>query len=76
MNKIVKVLLSKLAWIIVAFVVFYFTLSAFNLVPQGMKDMVSWLASNFTTVTFLVCFMIAAYLVNKILNRHKGKDQE
>jgi uncharacterized membrane protein len=76
MNKIVKVLLSKLAWIIVAFVVFYFTLSAFNLVPQPMQDMVAWLASNFTTITILICFMVAAYLVNKILNRHKGKDQE
>ena len=75
MNKIVKVLLSKLAWIIVAFVVFYFTLSAFNLVPQGMKDLVAWIASNFTTITILICFMTGAYLFHEILNRHKGNKE-
>ena len=76
MNKISKIILSKLIWVAAAFGVFYVIADPLGWIPQSVKDLVAWLASNFTTITILLCFMVGAYLVNKILNRHKGKEQE
>jgi ABC-type transport system involved in multi-copper enzyme maturation permease subunit len=62
---------SYLLWTALAFIIFYLIGSAFNFIPQPVQDIVTWGADNFTQISFFLCFVIGAYLVNKFLNHKK-----
>ena len=76
MNKISKIILSKLIWVAAAFGVFYVIADPLGWIPQSVKDLVAWFSANFTLIVFLICFLVGAYIFQQFLNRHKGKDQE
>ena len=64
-------ILSKLGWIVLSFVAFYFVGSVFGIVPQQIQDMVSWGADNFSQIVLLVCLLSAVLLIHEIINRKK-----
>ena len=76
MNKISKIILSKLIWILAAFVAFYMIGIALGIVPKYMTDTVAWFSENFTVLVIFICFMTSCYVVLQFLNRHKKKDSE
>jgi phage shock protein PspC (stress-responsive transcriptional regulator) len=71
LNKIYKAILVKLGWVFAAFIAFYMVGLGLGIVPQYAKDTVQWGADNFLLIVFFVCFIIAAYLVNKHLSPKK-----
>jgi len=66
-------LLKKVTFTAIAFAVLYLAASTFNLAPQSMKDTVNWFGSNFQTIAFAVCFLVACYTATQIINRKKQK---
>ena len=71
MNRIVKAILSKLVWIILALVIFYLIADPFGLIPQSIRDMVSWFGANFGTIAFTICFLVGSYVALQIIKRKK-----
>ena len=71
MHPIEKAILTKLAWIALAFVAFYFVGSALNLVPESVKDTIAWFAANFTQVVILICFLIGYFIFLKVMKRRR-----
>jgi hypothetical protein len=45
--------------------------SFFNLVPQSMKDFVSYLQKNTLAFLFTLCFLVACYVVLRIKTQRK-----
>jgi hypothetical protein len=71
MGKVTKTIASKLIWAVLGFAVLYLAASAFNLVPQSMKDTVAWFGANITLFVVAICFLVACYVVLKIKTRHR-----
>jgi Na+/phosphate symporter len=71
-KRLWKSLLGKLAWIAIAFVVFYLIADPLGLIPQSVYDLIAWFEANFNTLVFLLCFMVSAYLANKIIKSRRG----
>ena len=63
--------LKKLAFAVLVFSVFYVAGSAFDIVPQSMKDTVGWFGENFQTLAFSLCFALACYVVLRVLDHRK-----
>ena len=75
-GSIVKAILSKLIWIVLAFVVFFFIGDGMGIIPQSVKSSISWLGENFTALALLTCFLTVAFLINKGLSRKKQRFEE
>lgn len=65
--KIWSFFISKLALAILVFVVFYLIGDSLHIIPQSVKDFLSFLANNFLLIAFLFTFTIGAYVFLKIL---------
>lgn len=76
MVNLKKSIASKLAWTILAFIVLYLVASAFNLVPQNMKNTVNWGASNFGLIVFLLCFFMVFCLIIRFTKRKGSHSNE
>lgn len=68
-------LVNKVAYTILAFAIVYLTGSALDLVPQSMKDTVSWFGDNFQGIVLAGCFALGCYTVLKFLD-HKKQNRE
>ena len=73
--------MSLLRWIaekavvsLLAFTMFYLIGEALGIVPQSMKDSVAWAGDNFGTISFLICFVVGAYVVLKVINRRRAPE--
>jgi len=72
MGKITKTITLKLAWAILGFVVLYVGASAFNLVPQSMKNFVAYLETNTLLFVVAICFLTSLYVYFRIKTRSKN----
>jgi ABC-type transport system involved in multi-copper enzyme maturation permease subunit len=70
-QTLAKKFISYWLWTILAFVIFYLIGSAFNFIPQSIQDIVNWGSENFTTIVFAICFLTAAWLIERILESRK-----
>ena len=70
-KKVKKSIANKFAWTILSFIVLYLVASAFNLVPQSMKNTVNWGASNFGLIVFFLCFSMVFFLIIRFTKRSK-----
>jgi hypothetical protein len=74
MNKIWSSVLSKIALMAAIFGFFYIIGDSLHIIPQSVKDLVSFLADNFNTFAFMFCFLIGSYVFVKVLqSRNKEK---
>lgn len=74
MKWLSRTLLSKLAWAILAFVLFYLIADPFGWVPQSVKDSIKWFGDNVFLIVFCVCFLAACYVVVRLKAKNKGVD--
>jgi len=75
-GKIWSSVISKLALIGMVSVLFYIIGDSFHLVPQSLKDAVSFLAGNLNTFAFVFCFTIGAYVFLRILQTRRGEHHQ
>jgi len=72
-QKIWSSVISKLALMGVVFVFFYIIGDALHVIPQSVKDGVSWLGNNFTLIAFLFCFTIGSYIALRIIQTKRSQ---
>lgn len=75
MVNIKKSIASKLLWMILAFVIFYIIGDSLHIIPQSVKDLIDWGASNFELVVFLICFVLVVSLI-RTFKKNKGASQQ
>jgi hypothetical protein len=74
MSKIWSSVLTKIALMALIFSFFYIIDDSLHMIPQSVKDFVSFLADNFNTFAFMFCFTIGAYVFVKTLqSRNKSR---
>lgn len=76
MVSIAKTITNKLIWTVLGAVVLYLAASAFNLVPQSMKDFAAYLQRNTELFVVAICFLVVCYVVLKVKTSHRGKGYE
>jgi hypothetical protein len=75
-NKIWSSLISKFALMAGIFALCYIIAGSMNVLPQSVKDLVSFLAANFQLLAFLACFFFGAYISLQFLQtRKRGPSQ-
>jgi len=55
-------------------VVFYLVGSFFGIVPQPLKDFISWLSENFALIALTICILAVCYTALKLASR--GNEEE
>ena len=74
MNKLWSSLLSKILLMVLAFGLFYVIGDSFHIIPQSVKDFVSFMADNFNTFAFMFCFALGSYVTLRIVqSRNKSR---
>lgn len=70
-NTLKKAILTKIIWIVLAFVALYAVSYPLGFAPQYMKDTVAWFSNNIYLFAFLLCFMTGAYIFFRIKMRRR-----
>ncbi len=73
-RRIWKSLIGKLAFMALVFTVFFFVGDSLHIIPQSVYDAISWFATNFNTLVFLIAFCVGCWTFVKFINRNKRKD--
>ena len=68
-----KWLLNKGLFYIFIFAVFYIIGSMLNIVPQPLKDLVSWVGSNFMIITFLIVSFMVFLVVMRLTGSKRNQ---
>jgi heme/copper-type cytochrome/quinol oxidase subunit 2 len=70
-----KWIISKGVWYGLAVAAFYAVGQFFGIIPQPIKDMISWF--NVNTVLFVVgvCFIVACWTVIKVSGHRKRREE-
>jgi len=68
----VKSLASNLFFVGLIAAVLYLVGDTFHILPSSVKNTVSWGASNFGAIVFLICFILVVYLIIRFTKHNKG----
>jgi len=66
---LVRWLLEKCVLYGFIFAVFYLAGSFLGVIPQPLKDFISWLSENFAVIALTVCVLAVCYTVLKLASR-------
>lgn len=72
-GKIWQNVISKLALAGLVFAFFYIIGDSFHIIPQSVKDFVSFLANNLQLFAFLFCFTVGTVVFMRILQTKRGE---
>jgi hypothetical protein len=56
------------------FAVFYVIGSFFGIVPEPIKDFVSWLSQNFVFIALTVCVLAVCYTIIRLSSRREANE--
>jgi succinate dehydrogenase hydrophobic anchor subunit len=71
---LVKWILEKIAVYVLVFAFFYIVGESLGIVPQPLKDFVSWLSQNFVIIAFTICVLAVCYAIIRLSSR--GEENE
>jgi uncharacterized membrane protein YhdT len=61
---------------IIVMILIYCIGSFFNIVPQPMKDFLTWFDQNTPMIFFAICFLAACFVVVKVKGKKKAENVE
>jgi hypothetical protein len=72
MNDKTQLIVSAFAIALLCFIIFCLASSYFDIAPPAVYDVGKWISDNTLTLTFAVCFITFAWLLERIVSKKDG----
>jgi hypothetical protein len=71
---LLKWVLEKVVVYVLILAFFYIVGESLGIVPQGLRDFVSWLSQNFPLIALTLCVLAICYTVLKLSGRREANE--